>query len=405
MRDFSQIPPVEIYTLHELVHRLILRVMGTDKDRTRALAVRAIQDAIRSLCAKHKWKYYKRQARMTTSAPLTTNINYDLTGGAHERMATITDGQTWPSDVTYGELIIGDNPYRVMRRISDTVVTLEPDFAYPRDYSGGVVWERRSYTFTREIVKLVSLVSLTGNRHIEYLPSSEFSAADRSRWGSGLITYCTLHNQGSQFGGTELTLIPSPIEVETLEATATVAPIIPKIELVSGTDAAVTDYDVTVSGASFTKKLIGSVFRLGSTDRAPTHFDSDQWDHQAFITDVPSATTLTLSEAIPAPASERGYAISSPIDIHTSVMLEALEDEAFFQYTKNHDHKSIGQAKTIAMSSLREAMARDNTVSLDGYMWNSTGWWGRWFGGFYTIANEQGGTTVGDDDGYAPEYY
>jgi hypothetical protein len=384
IRDFSQLPEVEIYTLHELVHRLTLRTMGDMKERARAMAVRAIQDAIRILPGKHSWKYYKRQARFTTSEPVFPQVEYDHS----TRLMTITSDHVWPADATAGEVIIGANPYRVFKRVSDTEATLEPDFAYHKDYTGKVTWERRNYHFSREIAKLLAMVSITSNRRIEYLPSNDFHAADRSRWSSGQTSYCTLHNQGNRFGTTEITLLPSPASRETFEATAIVNPIIPKIELVSGEGASVTENTATVSGAEFTNRLVGSIFRLGRDSTEPTAFDSGNYGFQAFITDVPSPTTLTLSESIPSDKSGKGYAISSPIDIHTSTMLEALEDEAFYQYTKNHDHNSLERAKSISVASLIEAIKRDNTISLDSYMWNAGGWWGRWYGGFYTIREE-----------------
>lgn len=404
IRDFSGIPEVEIYTLHDLVHRLTLRLMGDSKERTKALAVRAIQDAIRAMPGKHSWKYYKRQARFTSTPPITPTVTYDVTGGANERQMTITSSHVWPADVTYGEVVIGTNPYRVFQRISDTVITLEPDFAYPSDItSQDVTWERRNYHFSREISKLIALVSITANRHIEYISSAEFQAADRSRWSSGLTTYCTMHNQGNRFGATELTLIPAPTVSETFEATAIVNPIIPKVELVSGTGASVSGNTVTVSGASFTDKLIGTIFRLGRESTAPTIYNYENYDFQAFVTAVPSATTLTLSESIPSAASGKGYSMSSPIDIQTSVMLQALEDAAWEQYCKNHDHQGYVQARAVARESLLEAIRRDNAISLDGFMVNSSGWWGRWYGGFYTIAEEEAAQSedLYVDGGYA----
>ena len=45
-------------------------------------------------------------------------------------------------------------------------------------------------------------------------------------------------------------------------------------------------------------------------------------------------------------------------------MLEAFEDECFFQYTKNHNHQGLKDAAAIAQKSLRDAMVRDNTMCL-----------------------------------------
>jgi hypothetical protein len=119
---------------------------------------------------------------------------------------------------------------------------------------------------------------------------------------------------------------------------------------------------VTSASAAFHKRLIGCILRVSSNATAPIELNSDLWDFQAFILDVPNATTLTLSSTLPSNIVARGYSISSPIDIEASVMLEALEDETFYQYTKNHDHAKSVIASEMAKKSLREAMSRDRRV-------------------------------------------
>lgn len=390
IRDYSGFPSHEIFTLHQLVHRLSLRSASDGSERMGALMVRAVQDAIRSLPGSYDWNYFKRQARFTTTAPVNPEVVYDATGGANERQLTITSADVWPADAALGLVYISDRSYRVATRISDTVITLESDFAPTDDYTGSVKWERRAYHFSREITKMHFLHSITSNRSVAFIPTSQFQSLDRVQWTGGITTYFTCQNSGNRFGATEITLLPTPETPETFEVTATVNPHIPRVTLLSGEEAVTTagSTAVTCSDGAFTSKLIGTIFRRGRTEVAPTHFENEDYDFEAFIVDTPTATTLTLSEAAPSTASDLGYAISSPIDIHAATMLEYIEDLAFANYTKNHDHKGYAQARQIANDSFRVAISRNNIASLDSNLWQHSGWYGQWLGGFISTSEE-----------------
>lgn len=390
MRDFSGIPQPEIFTLHDLVHRLTLRAALNGSDREKALIVRAIQDAIRGLPAKRDWNYFKRQSRLTTTASFSPTCTYDHTGGAYERLLTITSDHTWPTDASYGEIYITGTPYRIERRISDTVATLESDFTLSEDFAATEVsWERNAYLFSREITTVHHMHNVTNDRVIAYVPTSEFQSVSYTRWGTGVTTHFTWQNRGSRFGSTELILLPSPKNAEVFEVTATVNPHIPKVELFSGEDGVVEAASSTLTSATggFTTKHIGAIVRVGRSAVEPTYFNGDDWEFQAFVTAVTS-TTLTLSEPCTVTGT-RGFSISSPADFDSAVMLEHVEDEAYSQYCKNHDHKSFPTARATAMESWRYAAARDNKVSLNGYLWDHGGWWSNWYGGFYTTDEEE----------------
>ena len=378
MKDYSGIPVNEVYTLHDLVHRLTLRTMADGTERNKALMIRAIQDAIRGLPAKHQWNYFTRQARFTSSARLSLSVTYNKNAN------TLTTTGTWPTDATYGEIVYASRRYRVLNRVSDTVVTMEADFSPLADFTGTATWERRAYQFSREITKVIDMRCTTSNRVVMFLPASTYSSADSAGWYPGVTTHFTIQNNGSSFGSTDIVLIPAPDVAETYEVTACVNPHIPRVELFSGTDGAVTSGSTTFTSSvgGLTDKLIGSIVRVGRTAVAPTYFNGSDWEFQAFVT-ATTDTTLTLSEPCTVTGT-RGFSVSSPVDIEASVMLEHVEDEAFRQYTKNHDHKSFPAARQIAMESWRYAVARDNKVSLSGYTWDIRGWAGEWwYGRFY----------------------
>lgn len=397
MRDFSNTPSVEIYTLHDLVHRLTIRTQSDASVMNKALFVRAIQDAIRGLPGKHDWKYFQRQSRFRTSPRIEATVSYDHTGGSVERLLTITDGvNVWPEDVGLGEVYIEDveQPFRVLKRISDTEVQLEPGgFSLDEDYTGAMKWGRKAYAFNREVVKVLELKNITLDRPIAFMSSVDFQSAVDSHYGYGATEIATFQNHGSYFGSTDFVLAPMPTAENIIEVTAVVNPLIPKIESVRGTTGGVAAGSNTFTDLSgtFTDKLIGSVIRLSSDNTTPTEFNSDNYDFQAFVVSVTDANNLVLSESPTTSFSSVGYNISSPIDIEASVMLEYVEDEAFFQYAKNHDHTKLNENRVQASISMRLAMVRDNKVSLNSDLWvpfNSTNWW--LGGGFYELVRSSG---------------
>lgn len=371
MRDFSGIATPEIFTLNDLVHRMTLRTSGKATEQHKALVTRAIQDAIRSLPAKHDWSFFRRQSRFTASPIQSNGITYDHSGGSVERLVTITSGNYWPQDAEYGQLRIGEQTFRILRRLSDTTVQLESDFSLRGDFTGTVSWERRAYRFSREITRIHYLHDITADRAVPYLAPSDFQESSYTEWGHGTRHVFTWQNHGGRFGSSEIILLPAPNTNNIFEVSATVNPHIPSIVSIASNDASVTQGTTSVSsaGSSFTSRLIGSVFRLSIDASPPVDFKSSDWEFQAFITDVPDSNTLTLSEVVPSTASGRGFVISSPVELEASVHLEYIEDEAYFQYCKNHDHRSLQQSSQVANSSLRAAMARDNKVSLNSRMW------------------------------------
>lgn len=374
LSNFSPIAAMEIFTLHDLVHRLSLRASASASPRMNALFARAIQDAIRGLPGKNNWKYFKRQTRLNTTASEDLTVEYDHTGGTYERMLTATSG-SFPDDAQYGCIRRGLATYRILQLINNTTATLEADFSPADDFTDDVQWSRSSYIFPREFSKVHQVHNTTNNIPLACVSTQELMAGSYNGWGLGSATHFSFQNRGGYFGATEFVILPTPLTSETIEVTATVSPLIPKINEISGSGASVVSgsYEVTVPGASFDERCVGCIFRLGLDATPPINLDSANWSFQAFIISVTSSSVLVLSEAAPEDAT-RGYCISSPIDAEASTMLEYIEDEAYHQYTKNHDHKSFMTARGVAADSLRAAICRDNKISMNGYAMSGGGY-------------------------------
>lgn len=366
--DPIEVNSPEFYTLGDLVHRLRARAGERDSTTVNAAFMRAIQDTLRRLPAKHDWSYYQRRVRFQTTAAVEMEISYDYTGGDYERLVTITDEENeFPSDAVYGEVVIEDIPYRVDRRISATQVILRADECPTEDYDAGeeATWQRTSYPLPRRVTRIHYLICHDqGVMPLYYQAPQDFYSTESMGWGTtGGPTRYTLRNIG-RVGETGIVLSPAPSEAHTYEASVTVSPAIPSVIQVTGTDAAITAGTnvMTSATAAFTDRLLGALLRISIDDAYPV---GDAFSHswQAFVTSVDSATQITLSEYATDAVAAGTYCISSPIDIDTDSMLNYVEAEAFAQYCRNHNHESLAKSLSISAADLREAIIADQRVN------------------------------------------
>ena len=120
-------------------------------------ARRATLNAMRDLANEANWIYYYGRCRITTSAPYTTGtIEYDHTGGAYERVVTLSGG-TWPSWASLGTLVINNTPYEVSARKSATEITLTSGSNPGEDVAAG-----STYTLFRDTYTLPNLFKSVG---------------------------------------------------------------------------------------------------------------------------------------------------------------------------------------------------------------------------------------------------
>lgn len=89
----------QLFTLHDAVEHVLDQIVGADgSPRNRRQAMRAVLEAYQELPFRRDWRYYYRPLRINTVASQTTGtVAFDLTGGAYERMLTLSSA-TWPTD-------------------------------------------------------------------------------------------------------------------------------------------------------------------------------------------------------------------------------------------------------------------------------------------------------------------
>lgn len=363
-KDIVDVSKKEYMALNDLVERLVERAGINRSEGSNKLVTRAIQDTIRALPNKHEWSYFQRTIRFVSSASVAFTADYDYTGGASERLLTITSAETFPSDADSGEIFFNSMWYKVERRISSTTVSLRADSCPVEDFTGqSIVWARSTYPLPRRMTRVHTLVCRDeGIVPLFYLPPQDFFASIMLNWGSvgGPIRY-TIQPDGLS-GETGVVLSPPPSAARTFEANVTVSPAIPTVLKIAGDDGAISSGTnvFTSATASFNDRILGSMLRISVDSAVPDQYGAA---FKAFVTRVISPTSVELSEYCPTSYSGKVYLISSPIDIDSDSMLNYVEAESFAQFCRNHKHESLQLAQTVAAQDLREAIIADQRTN------------------------------------------
>lgn len=316
-------------TLDDLVRNLRAYVGNDTSDQKTAAVLRAAHAGIRALPTKHDWAYYLTLGRVTTSAPYSTGtVAYDHTGGSSERLLTLTGG-TWPTWAAYGTVIIDNAHYDVDKRLTATTLTLKETSNPGGDVAGGT-----SFQIYRSIYPLPADLATVDNPFIHSLSRElyrqdfrEFIHQRNLNQGVGEPReYCVVGAPG-QYGRSALAVWPPPDAELQLEFLYKRKPRAAAIEAEKDGTVSVTAASTTVTGAgtAFTDGMVGSVFRLGADKKPPTGPDgTNPAVHEAVVTAVASAQSLTLDVAPEATYAAVGYVVSDPIDVADGPMYDAL---------------------------------------------------------------------------------
>ena len=97
LKPTSEAFPVELFTWRDLITNLAdwasIAPSGLAERRLRT----ATLEAMRVLCGRHEWKFLTEQYILPLKAKIDMDGYYDHTGGASERLFTITDATALPA--------------------------------------------------------------------------------------------------------------------------------------------------------------------------------------------------------------------------------------------------------------------------------------------------------------------
>lgn len=346
----------------------LIEYLGGDTDLSARTSIRrAIQEAYRCLANKHNWSYLYAKGRVNVSAAYSTGtVAYDHTGGASERMLTLTDG-TWPTWAAFGAVIINDVVYEVATRESNSVITLSRTSNPGEDIAAGETYTiyRDTYPMPTDFRKsdLMHLVSDGGE--IDYVSAADWlnTIGGMTRNPSTPTRYC-FRGDPNYMGQMAISLDPPPDEALSIDFIYQRAPrALTLVEAKDGT-ASVTEDDATVtgSGTAFTSSMVGSVIRFYSTGVSDPTGVVGQYPAvmERVVMSVTSATSLEMDEAADQSLADVKYVISDPVDIDQQVMATFFFREAEMQLRIAKRLKDAGNESGAYQMAMLEALEADS---------------------------------------------
>lgn len=306
--------------------------LGGRGDKDRQDSLRAVQAAYSELSNLRRWHFYTDQFRITTVANYSTGtVEYRHTGGANERMLTLTTG-TWPTWAAYGTVIISNVQYQVERRISNSIVTLT-EASNP----GGDVASDTTYNLYRAIYPLPEDFSSTdeiaslGSAACwpEYIPTSEWLLPQYRSQSPGTPRFFTVLGDPNLLDSMAIAFCPPPSQAISFDGVYQRRPrklITPEYKTGTVTVSAASP-TITGSSAVFTSRMAGAVIRLSdNATNYPTGLTGlHPADQERIVQSFTSATVMTADADFDAAATAVKYVISDPVDIESGSMLTAFE--------------------------------------------------------------------------------
>lgn len=347
----------------DLIDRLRAYIGNDQSSHKSAAVIRSAYEAVEKLPLKHSWQFYSTYAKLITSASYNTGtVAYDHTGGAAERLLTLTGG-TFPTWVGgYGTIVLSGVHYDIATRLSSTTAQLKSDNNPGDDIAAGTTYTiyRNRYDLPADFASMTKPIMANDNRVIEKVPIDDF--VRRRNWNDGVGTPYMFTLIQSGYGREQLMFWCPPGEVTSCEFQYRRIPLRPLVVEANAGTIATTNGSLTVTGTAteFSQAMVGGVLRVSYDAKPPTAFDSvtpPQYEYR--IESVESATSLTLAEAATATVTKRGYTISSRLDVAEGPMFNFLVQMAMKNLRVNLRIDRMGDEVNEYERAEKEAREQD----------------------------------------------
>lgn len=372
---------VPLMTLQDCVEHLIDSANATGLPEERRKARRAVMDAYRQFPQLAEWTYFYKQGIVTTQASQEDGTcSYDNTGGAEERLVTLS-GATVPTNGEWFTIVIDDVHYPVETVVDSTTFTL-PEFSNP----GADVAAGTSYLMYRNIYPVPvdfraggELLEFEGqgNAPVFVTPEELLSSLEYDNTPQSWLRYYSIRGGGQHYSGLVFEFSPPPSAAMTLTFSYSADPrpigMIGTVAEYSTGTVAVSGTTVTGTTTVWTNRLIGSIIRFtASTTALPTgpagaYGNDNPYTEQRVITDVASATSLTIDAALTGTYSGVKHTIGDPLDLDYHVMLDAFLAMCEWKFANiiKEDRRSIEAKEGNWRRMFARAMAADNRLPKD----------------------------------------
>jgi hypothetical protein len=336
-------------------------------------ARKAVLAAYREFPTEKTWAYLWTQGRVDLSAPYATGtIAFDLTGGASERLWTLSSG-TWPTWAADGYIRVGEVVYRVLERLSDTTITTASDLSPTEDIAAGTAYTlyRDTYLLPDDFTVMDEALYQRMFGVLIYRHPRSWLRANRVIDQSGDPQWFTVTGDDERFPQRmAIKVWPYPDQARSLDFMYRRSPRRLRCELdVSGTVSVSTGVtSITGSGTSFSSYHEGSCIRVSSSlSLAPTsQVGENPANFEGVISDVASASAITVRGVPPFEASPdfsasgAKYTLSDPIDIIDGVMLTAFHRRLEWEISKLRSIKDKPSARAAYGEALKKAKEADS---------------------------------------------
>jgi hypothetical protein len=310
-----------LYT--DAIEHLIYNAQAGNNEKEVRDLRQATVNAYRQVCFEFDWQYYWTQYRQILEAPYATGtVVYDHTGGASERLLTLSGG-TFPTNAKFYRLKIGNVVYPIYDRLSGTTAQLD-EFVNPgADVSSTAYTVFRSeYALPSNFRRIADVYSESGGFETGFISPSEWLRMERVPVSGGTVIRWTILPDPKIPGQMQLVVDPYPSAATTLDFIyqRSARPIrLTGFESSSkaGTvSASAAGTAVTGSGTAFTASMVGSFIRIGDATYAPTGNGGDHpYVEQRQIVSYTSATSVSVYPAFTYTHSAAKYLVADPLDM------------------------------------------------------------------------------------------
>lgn len=338
----------------------------------------AILQAFNDFTGTRLWTRYQKPLRIVTSARYTTGtVAYDHTGGASERMLTLTDG-TWPDWAELGEVQINLVIYPIDKRVSDTVVTLGVDLNPGADIASGTTYaiQRDLYALPDDFYQMGRLVDVASRLILYKEPPERLMLHKRINRTTGTPSGFAIVPHQKFTGGLALQIAPLPTSARTLDAIyfkrphslRTVLERTGTVTTVAGSTA------VVGAGTAFKAIHAGAVIRFGEDgSNSPTSlagFSEGYYPYkdQQVIRTYTDATNLVLEQPATYSLSAVKFTISDPLDMEAGAQITYFYRLIEARFARLDSRKDATEREAIAELARLKAMSEDNREVLNSGM-------------------------------------
>lgn len=315
-------------------------LVGKDQDSTVRLLRRAIVEAYRKLPTLHDWAYFNRTTMLHTDASYSTGtIAYDYA----TNVLTLTGG-TLPTNAAYGHVVIGEQEYKVARRLTATTLAFDANSRPSDDVAASTAyrWGRHRYLLPIDVGDITSINdNVSHNNLIRVEPEQLFWRMQYTNTETFPTTWAMVRSEDFP-GRWELWFASTDTTIRELQLLYTTRFTSLPIEQITGT-VGITDDIATMTTAVLTSDCVGAVLRYGTGTSLPTprvgSWDADAGESvlvlpegELIITQFTSTTVAVLSRPLASAVTTRGVTISSHIDVNPSSMWELFMRLCEYQY-------------------------------------------------------------------------